>query len=569
VIFTVNSNAILSNPDFYVVDDLSKKYLVLKLSPHEAANIIDYQVHMISMNSRNNIVPFRICRKDNDTFLYYDITGLMPLADILNTRRFEKHDLIKLLKNISDCVLTNTDLLLYENSYVFSDEYFYVNTETDTVCAVYIPIHMDINFNLTLKEFLANIFTKVKFANPEENAAFLKKLTSLTKQQNFNLYDFRKFLNNESTESVIHTVSQDNEENIPLIRNRSENRDNTAKSVIDLKESILKKKATAEKKIKLNISSRHKEEAYNQEKHPVLQFKYGKNQNTGSIKNEMGIIKKGDDIDYEDEDNKEKNKPPVFLIAVGIQVVVILWSVILEQFLNKKGINASLRYSIIAILIILIDIIVFKYVIINKRLKDNQKSSESANDRHDSEITSETGISNARIIDDSDNIDTSIVNDESAEKVILDKPEMMNAIDPNTETNTSVESTAPIKCQEEDLTEDLDFNNEETVLLAYKKMKNAYLVAENEVENTRQHRIDKETFLIGRNSDLCNLVIKKMVIGRVHAQIQFKEDSFYLIDKGSINGTALNGEKLQAEEEYKLNSGDLIEFANLKYKFIC
>lgn len=561
---TVNSG-VMNIPNFCIVDDLSKKYLVLKLNRQEAENIIDYQIHMISLNRRNNIVPFRVCRKDNDTCLYYDITGLMPLEDLMNTRKFTKQDLIKLLKDIIDCVLSNTDLLLYENGYVFVDRYFYMNPDTDTVCAVYIPIHRDINFNLALKEFLISLFAKVKIIDLEENDAFVKKITALVKQQNFNLYDFRKFLKNESIEegSALHPINQKCEENIQLIKDKSSRHDNVvSKGIIDLKESIIKKKSAEGKNIKFNIKGRENEGGDNPGKHPDLQCDGGKSHNIESKVNEIDV-NKNQNIKEHGEDNN-KNKPSVLLLAVAIQLAVILWSVIIERFLNERGVNSALRYSIIAILIILIDIVAFKNIILNKCFKNINESSMPVNDRQDNEIMPGADACNEETMHDSDNIYIKEDYNKSVEEITINESDIMN----NEKQNTSIEKWDTNKNIKINMSEPIDFNNGETTLLVYKNTVNAYLVPDNEEDGAR-YKIDQETFLIGRNSDICNMVIKKMVIGRVHAQIKFKDNSFYLIDKGSINGTALNGEKLQAEEEYKLNNGDLIEFANLKYKFIC
>jgi hypothetical protein len=75
------------------------------------------------------------------------------------------------------------------------------------------------------------------------------------------------------------------------------------------------------------------------------------------------------------------------------------------------------------------------------------------------------------------------------------------------------------------------------------------------------------SFIIGRSSSIVDMVIKEKTIGRVHAEIVNRNNEFYIIDKNSKNGTFLNNELLDGFER-KLESNDIIIFADKEYKFI-
>lgn len=49
------------------------------------------------------------------------------------------------------------------------------------------------------------------------------------------------------------------------------------------------------------------------------------------------------------------------------------------------------------------------------------------------------------------------------------------------------------------------------------------------------------------------------VVSRLHAEIQVEENTYYIIDTGSSNGTFLNSVKLEPKKRYPLNFGDKIE----------
>jgi len=57
-------------------------------------------------------------------------------------------------------------------------------------------------------------------------------------------------------------------------------------------------------------------------------------------------------------------------------------------------------------------------------------------------------------------------------------------------------------------------------------------------------------------------------ISAKHAQIEYRDNSFYLTDLGSMNGTYLNEGKDRITDEIRLKNGDVITFDHHKFKFI-
>lgn len=56
-----------------------------------------------------------------------------------------------------------------------------------------------------------------------------------------------------------------------------------------------------------------------------------------------------------------------------------------------------------------------------------------------------------------------------------------------------------------------------------------------------------QTFVIGRNRDVCDLVIADNGVSRRHAEITVSSAGVFIRDLGSANGTFLNGQKLTGE----------------------
>jgi len=71
-------------------------------------------------------------------------------------------------------------------------------------------------------------------------------------------------------------------------------------------------------------------------------------------------------------------------------------------------------------------------------------------------------------------------------------------------------------------------------------------------------KVDQFPFIFGRSEG--NLIIQEASISRRHAQItyDFSQQTYYLTDLNSSNGTTLNGQRLTPERSVQLTSGSTI-----------
>ena len=61
--------------------------------------------------------------------------------------------------------------------------------------------------------------------------------------------------------------------------------------------------------------------------------------------------------------------------------------------------------------------------------------------------------------------------------------------------------------------------------------------------------------------------IEKDTVSQLHARIEKEGDSYYIEDLNSTNGTFVNDEPLVYKERRKLNSNDIVCFADARYRF--
>ena len=60
------------------------------------------------------------------------------------------------------------------------------------------------------------------------------------------------------------------------------------------------------------------------------------------------------------------------------------------------------------------------------------------------------------------------------------------------------------------------------------------------------------------NSDAVDIKLENRFVSRRHFQVRFESDVFYISDLGSTDGTYLNGNKLNPNEEQILRDGDVV-----------
>ena len=98
------------------------------------------------------------------------------------------------------------------------------------------------------------------------------------------------------------------------------------------------------------------------------------------------------------------------------------------------------------------------------------------------------------------------------------------------------------------------------------------MVAPNITENKKagskvnSYKLSLEKRLTIGRSDSCKITIKKPEISSFHAVVYYEEESFWLVDNDSANGTTLNGQSVKGKNKLKFN--DLIKIGDYSFNFV-
>lgn len=86
-------------------------------------------------------------------------------------------------------------------------------------------------------------------------------------------------------------------------------------------------------------------------------------------------------------------------------------------------------------------------------------------------------------------------------------------------------------------------------------------------ENRENIQLTQPVVKVGQGKDV-DAQIEKGTISHFHARIDREQDAFYIEDLNSTNGTFVNGEGLTYKERRKLSMNDIVQFADIRYRFV-
>jgi hypothetical protein len=94
-----------------------------------------------------------------------------------------------------------------------------------------------------------------------------------------------------------------------------------------------------------------------------------------------------------------------------------------------------------------------------------------------------------------------------------------------------------------------------------------YGILEISHENTsNKYRLDKPITTIGRSADN-DIVLSEDIVSRHHASLEWVDNTLYVTDAGSMNGTIVNGTQIEPQVRFSLKDGDVLSIGNYVIMF--
>jgi len=84
------------------------------------------------------------------------------------------------------------------------------------------------------------------------------------------------------------------------------------------------------------------------------------------------------------------------------------------------------------------------------------------------------------------------------------------------------------------------------------------------VYNGERHPITKDRFVIGRGKQSSDLTLKDPNVSRQHAMVEFQNGVYFMVDMGSTNGVAINGQRIARKQ---IAEGDVFRICDHDLQF--
>jgi len=168
--------------------DSGKNYLVLSREGLGSGDILGFQVEMLANNMIPGIVQIQLREKNAELEIYYDLTGLVSLRNHLKRQCISKVEFIRLLEGMVAILSDGCRYYLDSSSFVFNEDFIYLNPVTKEVFLIYIPAGIQQDTGQSFKTMVVN--TLICSANIDTADNFVQKLLKLFGSGAFNPGEF-------------------------------------------------------------------------------------------------------------------------------------------------------------------------------------------------------------------------------------------------------------------------------------------------------------------------------------------------------------------------------------------
>ena len=114
---------------------------------------------------------------------------------------------------------------------------------------------------------------------------------------------------------------------------------------------------------------------------------------------------------------------------------------------------------------------------------------------------------------------------------------------------------------------DIVIQNNPTVCLSSYKAKPRGMLLYDGFEGLENICIKEKTVRLGKSLE-ADVLIDRETVSKYHAKIEKQEADYYIEDLNSTNGTMVNGESLSYKQKRKLEINDIVQLADIQYKFV-
>jgi len=483
----------LSNMEFSYESDAAASFLVIKSN----AEVLEYQALMLSHNHIRHVIPVDVIRKEGVTCFFYNITSKISLEFYLSRQKFNRDEFLRLLLHITSAVNNSAGYLLEDSNFIFNPEYIYINPETMEPALIYFPAPLEDGSGTQLTGFVSDLLLHHINADGFGSGNFVQRILASIKSEVFNTKAFIALL------SELLYVQDTKEQHVTLEEHEMHEMQN--------KKDMMDRNYKKDKKNREHMYGRKDPDM------PVGNKKEAKC----------------------DKNNNGKRTQYFSLFALLIQIVMGGVIFLCRDFLNNIGDNPTTTYVAVGMIVLAVEVLLFKRLNAAKLINLNAAKECSAIDEQKeiARLDDNANIVCPKNYDHSNSLNYGKISEEASDST---------AAQANTPSRAS--------CK--------------TELLGCYVKGVRFLKSTGNQKDDEDIFIDKDDFIIGRLTGYVDYVLMNNAVGKLHAQLTYKNDTCYVKDLNSVNGTFINNKRIESNKDFELKSNDKLQLANSEFIFI-
>jgi hypothetical protein len=474
------------------------------------ARILEFQAKMLENNSIRYIVPIEMIKAEGICYFYYNITSRISLLMYLKRYKLSRMEFLKLLLNLTSCIINSAGYLLSASNFVFDPEYVFIEPDTMEARLIYIPAEAESHREWTFQALVSDVLMRhINEAGFEGN--LVQRILSEVNSEVFNLRSFMILINDLLYGEEADVMSVRPSEHDPC------------------------------NKITENYCKREKIE----EKQENRENKKSKTKNIS-----LSLVL------------------PAVLLQFAMGGIIFLC----RGFLDNIGENRTTTYMAVMMIVAAVDVLIFRKLQVLKLFRANSadRGQESTQiDVPENKDEKVYAISTARAYDQeriaaarpSSGMEASAARAYERLKRLTEST--VKEKEPDTDTEDTDRTDEVVR---DDITSRY---MQKTEILGGHTKKVHMLKSKGRFESDRDIVIDRDEIIIGRLQGHVDHVLFNNAVGRLHAELILRDGSCFVKDLNSVNGTFVNDIRIESNKEVELKNNDSLQFANSEYVYIC
>ncbi len=509
-------------------------------------DLVHYQLEMLLSNKIKNLLAVSKQFVDGEIVIYYNITSLLPLSQVLEKRKIKRNELHNLIEGIVQAVQDASAYRLPAQGILLNPEYIYVNPASCKPSFLYFPADQECEWDV--KELVAHLIMhdQIEMANDNLIQVLLQELN----REPFSLESLEKSLKQQG--NSLNFIENRDRDEYRQVENSSAGR-----VILSAERREVRQPGNEE-----DWQEKPDGERISREKNFTVQKPF---------------IKKSAELKTAEEEAADKGSPEafdpakakkLFMLPQAVIMVIIAASISFGLFTDKAGKIAVNNILALVILIVVAEVILYREVFIHAKQAGKKKGEKPEKQEKDDKQKKTDKAEKSNRPDnsrrpvpprpsrpaDSENIQPvqSVQSPQVPEEICIREPRQVQPVfDDESDTDIGSETELWDGTMEEGMEAYLEYYEGSHVI--------------------RIPISSTDSTIIGRLESQVDFAVKNPKVGKVHAKFYGRNNQYFVVDINSKNGTYINGSRTRIESNspFLLHDQDRITLADTEFIIRC